>query len=362
MPDWSSFSIEARRARGALLRTTIALSVAFFTPGTLHAQDGATLVIFARDATTQAPLAGVLVRVNDEWSGLTDPAGVVRLARIPPGQTSLAVRRLGYHPRSMPLEVIAPVTSVTILLEPDPVQLAEVRAQGHALLLHPQAQAFYQRMRMGNGYFITRADIEEQKPRKISHLLERVPNLEWTEISSVASGHTIVRSRRAGRASKRCKMHIYVDGVFDAPASGFSAAQSMAGSEDDAVSPLDNIDAAFDVNEIEAIEVYPGANVPAQFGRGGATCGVIALWTRHGRLSRRTGSSPAIGEGQERRSPWLLPGLGAVAGLAVGGASAFSLDAAAEGSGPAVLLRTVAGAAVGAMVGTVVEVVMQRLK
>jgi len=56
------------------------------------------------------------------------------------------------------------------------------------------------------------------------------------------------------------------------------------------------LDGEVGLDDLEAIEVYDAATVPAQFSRFGASCGVVLLWTRE-----KSVRSETPGETEPRR-------------------------------------------------------------
>jgi hypothetical protein len=105
------------------------------------------------------------------------------------------------------------------------------------------------------GTFITRDQIEKQRPFQVSDLLRTIPGLEVLP-SGRAFGNVV-------RTIEGCTPAVFLDGVHF---------PLMGESIDDIVNPM----------SLDGIEVYPhAAEVPPEFmvpGRG--NCGVIALWTR----------------------------------------------------------------------------------
>jgi hypothetical protein len=106
------------------------------------------------------------------------------------------------------------------------------------------------------GYFITRDQIDRQRPFNVTDLLRTIPGLQVLP-SSRGFGNIV-------RTIEGCTPAVYLDGV---------RFPLMGESIDDIVNPMD----------LEGVEVYThAAEVPAEFAGPASDCGVIALWTRRG--------------------------------------------------------------------------------
>lgn len=122
---------------------------------------------------------------------------------------------------------------------------------------------FYRRLHRGAGRYITREQIEDRDPFRLTDLVHLVPGFQTVEFGD-GSGR---RHARIGRSQvleslQRCSVQYWLDGTPIPPRTGF---------ELDAVSPRD----------VAGIEVYRGASeTPARFQRQGAMCGVVVIWTR----------------------------------------------------------------------------------
>lgn len=122
---------------------------------------------------------------------------------------------------------------------------------------------FYERMERGFGTFITRGEIEDRSPDRVSDLFHAVAGvrIERRGDGTGRSGVTMARSA-AFQDGGRCAIHYWVDGSRIPIASRFDV---------DELSPGD----------VEGIEVYRGpSEIPARFTRFGDACGVVVVWTR----------------------------------------------------------------------------------
>lgn len=173
---------------------------------------------------------------------------------------------------SEPLDLEAgEVRNVALELVPLPaVELDTVIVAGQAV---PRRLAdFYRRRSSGFGSFLTREEFERYSPREVSDVVRRMPGFNVVP-GDLGTGGVVVARRPAG-FSLQCFPIVYVDGTYVGNSREF------------------DIDSHLDVQTIEAVESYAGgAQVPPEFNRSGAECGVIALWTRTG----------TVAEGRSRR-------------------------------------------------------------
>ena len=104
-------------------------------------------------------------------------------------------------------------------------------------------------------------------PRMATDVLRRMrgirlrPNPEYL-FRGDGRKYLIETSRSAGRVQRNCPVLFFLNGVFH-------------GDSDQ------DVDILFTIQDTEAIEVYSGASdLPPVFNRPGASCGVVAFWTR----------------------------------------------------------------------------------
>jgi Carboxypeptidase regulatory-like domain/TonB-dependent Receptor Plug Domain len=244
------------RARSRSHRLAVA-TVAMF-PGVVAAQARGTLVGVVRD-TAGSPVAEADVSIAAlRLLTRTDDSGAFTLRRVQPGRATLMVRRLGFNPTTMELEVRSgAVESLRVELQALPVQLAGVTVSERELRRRAAIEEFYRRRARGiGGAFVTRHDIESQHASRLSDVLRNVPSLRFVRIR----GGMGVRFVTASTQRRDCAPMIWLDGV------------RAPGMEIDDLPP----------NTIEGVELYHGpSTTPMQFSQGGVTtCGTIVIWSR----------------------------------------------------------------------------------
>ncbi|HUQ98491.1 MAG TPA: TonB-dependent receptor [Gemmatimonadaceae bacterium] len=180
----------------------------------------------------------------------SDNAGHFSFADVPLGPGSISVRRLGYHARTVTLDMVK-VTSgepMELALETtatsvEPVVIDATLGRMNEFTDHRNNSSF--------GHFFDQADIQKIKPRFASELFRTVP------------GATIQVSTGIGNTVKLrgCRPRIWVNGV-----------RTVNSELDEVAGP----------SEIDGIEIYPSwAGTPAQYmDRENRACGTIVVWTR----------------------------------------------------------------------------------
>lgn len=235
------------------------------------------------DNTTERPLGDaqvtltrhdgrVIQRVDtDEFGEFAFDVG----ARV--SAVRLQVQRLSYKPNTTPVLYLEEhrFFQLEVRLDPDAILLAPLEVVGWSKVEpSPFLENFKQRVETGNGFYITRADVESRRPMYTSDLLRDVPGLT---VSGSGSGIRPV-VQVSGRSTTtevtgNCPTQIWIDGFLLNRRTLGGAGRTEDFRLDDAVSP----------GSIEGIEVYRGlSGVPAEFLNSDAKCGVIAIWTRRG--------------------------------------------------------------------------------
>ncbi len=214
---------------------------------------------------TGDPVSGAAVSLRAGPSGtrgrgtrVTGEAGSFLFRDVPQGSYRLSVTAQGYRtmidsvqvPAEGELELLLPLSIEPIRLEPI-VVTAKRRP--------PPMRDFERRLRSRSGFLVTREEIEERRPRFLTELLHRVPG--GMVVSTPPHGYTLL-------LRGQCRPGIWLDGMK--------------------VSYVDSIDQLLSPQDVEAVEVYHGWELPVEFGVD--PCGGVLIWTRMG-----TPSSPGNG-------------------------------------------------------------------
>jgi hypothetical protein len=263
-------------------------------PAAVAAQARVRVTVY--DRATNDPIAGAQVGLRIARLGaLTDSLGAVLLDTPRPGADTVEVRFPGYASVLLPTVLRAgETTELAVALRRDVVTLPTVTVTEKETPREP-GLGFTRRQKMGLGHFITRADIERYAPTTSADILRRVPGVRVQ--ANRAGDHIIAMAR----STSRCRVQYYVDNMpmpteelldaaieqritADASANGNTAetrarARSKKLNRDLPAFSLDQIPPEM----IEAIEVYRGAaEIPVEYRRTGASCGVVLIWTKAG--------------------------------------------------------------------------------
>ena len=214
------------------------------------------------------PIVGAQVDIEGTLQHtVTDSLGRFRLLEVELGRLRINVRRLGFLPATLFLQLGAGgARQVMITMTPAPEVLAPVVVTNRREVYDARLSGFESRAaKRKNGYFITRDRIERTNSKRLSDILREVPTVR---IALVRGLGTMAYVRGAN-----CPPLVYIDG---SPASA---------------GPLD-LD-LIDLSSVEGIEVYGGFGAPPEFSNVRADrCGVIAIWSRPFRPRERPPEEP----------------------------------------------------------------------
>ncbi|MBW3534843.1 MAG: carboxypeptidase regulatory-like domain-containing protein [Gemmatimonadetes bacterium] len=253
----------------ALLTSALALATAF--PALAGAQDAGDrrdrgdapgIVGIVVDRETRQPIEGVAVTLRPLADApatlarppvlLTDARGRFLLADLASGRYGIAIERIGYQSvidsvayRSE-LGLRIDVEMVADAVEMDPLLVvAEARSR------NLDANGFYDRRRRGIGRFVSRDEIQKGSVMRVSDIFRTMAGVRMSSGGRI-SGQGGVALLRGG-----CRADVYLDGVRTIP-------------------PFP-VDALLHPNDLDAVEVYHGSELPSQFGT--TSCGAIVIWT-----------------------------------------------------------------------------------
>lgn len=201
------------------------------------------------EADVSVPAAHLLTR--------TDDSGSFSLRHVPAGHVELSVRRLGYVPQTLNLNLAVDADPITIhmiaqALELPGVEISE-QTKRHLLWI----EDFYRRRAKGiGGTYITRDDIEARHAGRLSDVLRDAPGVRFVRTRDGAG----IRFDAPSNFRQNCLPQYFIDG------------QRVTNVEVDDFPPRD----------IEGIELYNGpSSTPMQFSQGAVTsCGTVVIWSR----------------------------------------------------------------------------------
>jgi hypothetical protein len=183
-------------------------------------------------------------------------SGRFMLANVPPGSARFTVRRLGYSQLNFSLAMPEDTTLiVSIRMRPAPARLRDVTVEEARTSAALARVGFYERQKLGFGYFMLGADIRERAPRKVEELLYGVPGVSVFN----TDGRLVPYGMSKGAY---CRLTMFLDGKRY-PFKGKEELGIPAG-------------------DVRALEIYPRATeAPAEFhDPDNALCGTIVIWTK----------------------------------------------------------------------------------
>ena len=207
--------------------------------------------------------------------------GAFRIDSLAPGQYEVVVRAIGFRAVSFPLAVGRSDTmEVDVVLTRGVQVLAPLRVEGPApLAVSGKMLDFERRRRLGFGKFMTRDDLAAWGDLSISNAIRRVANVRLVRRPWKCGGGFAAASGRGGGKAPdsycaeltawypvACYLAVFVDGR-----------RVWAPGEPDPPNVDDYLS-----RDLEGVEVYRGADLPAELGGTGAICGAIVMWTRTG--------------------------------------------------------------------------------
>jgi hypothetical protein len=215
------------------------------------------------DEATGAPIPNVRLSIlHSPLTAISAANGSFELQRVPLGTHMIGAEHIAYAGITAPIQVQGTDLDAVIRLSPTAVSLDPLIVTTFSRRL--DHVGFYERQQRGIGTFIDRRQIDGMRALSSSELLRHTGGVRLVPQTPGRSGARLDVSGRA-----RCRFSFIVDG-----------ARTLTDFEMDFVAPY----------AIEGIEIYRGiAEVPAPFrahvnrDATGASCGVIAIWTRDSR-------------------------------------------------------------------------------
>ncbi len=207
------------------------------------------------------PVSGARVSVQGSASSAASGAdGKFTLTGVTPGTQSVLVRRVGYSPVELALDVTSLKTNqITVRLGSYMPVLSSVDVKAKADPL--EATGFERRRKMGMGKYMDLDAIEKAHPTYTSDILRRIPGIYVTGSGSSA---TVATTRSQGCVAFN----------IDNNPVATDAGQS--------------IDQIVGIQDVVAVEFYQPVDVPMEMASGSNTgCALLVIWTK-GKLDQRT--------------------------------------------------------------------------
>lgn len=204
------------------------------------------------------PISGAKISLGDgPAQAVSDDQGKFRVHNVTPGTTTVNVRRLGFIPVEVPVRVSeGPAAEVRIRMTPVAAPLPAVVVRPGRVKYTGRLAGYYSRLeKKSSGYFISREDIDREKPGTTTQLLAHAPGIRAINGRAGLSG---VRMR-----GRTCWPLVWLDGT---------------------PMPVGEVDLdGFVPSSIQGIELYLGSTTaPMRYtgNRDTSSCGTILIWSR----------------------------------------------------------------------------------
>jgi hypothetical protein len=225
-------------------------------PAVITAQESLPGRILGRvvDQEKGDPVEGAELRLRG--TGLmrvSDPRGRFEFEAVPRGNQVLEVSHLSYRVRTDSIRVLPGETlEIEVGLNTAPVTLDPLVVSVRSRVL--EASGFYRRREQGlSGFLLTREQIEERRPARLTDLFVSIPGVRLAHRDGVG-GSVVVFPRGNLMEGETCFPDVWVDGVITT------------------IRDLDQ----FHPDQVEGLEVYQGAGTPLRYN---SACGAILIWT-----------------------------------------------------------------------------------
>jgi hypothetical protein len=260
-PSWVGFTRAHLRVCAVILAGTALLAAPKHAVAGQPLADETSIITALVTDTAGKALAGVEITVvGTELRGVTDDNGQIYMSGVPARKITLRLRRVGFKETSLDLyltpgvrtnthAVLTPAVATAATLEKIVVHSSELVPARYAGT--SRFDAFYRRMKDGNGIFLTREFMDARAAERPEDLLRSVSGIRIRYSGSKPDIEFI-----------RCQqVEVYINGFR---------------SHDGFVSYLE-----LNPREIEAMEVYRGvATVPPEFSPHPNDCAAVVVWTR----------------------------------------------------------------------------------
>ncbi len=205
------------------------------------------------------PVAGAEVLLATAGRTLTTrsgEAGTYRLDSLTPGAQRFRVRRIGYLPLTVSIDVTRrDMESHDFTLVKLPLSLDPTLVQTPDGELRADFDGFATRRATGAGAFIDRAAIDELRPTTSTDLMRAMKS--FRVLAAGNGGYRLVAA--SGESDAPCPVRFLVDGF--------------------PYTPVDGLD-DFDPEHVGALEVYGAGEAPPAMDAGADGCGTIVVWLR----------------------------------------------------------------------------------
>ena len=195
--------------------------------------------------------------VGTDQIAMTNERGEFTITKLPSGSHVLLARHLGFGAQTVAVDLTSRQPQRVTIKLPKFVAMIEPVVVNARRAANLDRVGFSQRQKTGMGFYIGPDQLKDRHPTLVTDILRTVPSLR---ITSGPEGDVVSSSRNVGLGGE-CVQYYVDDMPWQSTQPG-------------------DVNQFVNANEIVAVEVYQGSNVPAQYSRGTGGCTTIVLWTR----------------------------------------------------------------------------------
>jgi len=195
--------------------------------------------------------------VGTDQVAMTNDKGEFTITKLPSGSHVLLARHLGFGAQTVAVDLTSRAAQRVTIKLPKFVAMIEPVVVNARRAANLDRVGFSQRQKTGMGFYIGPEQLKDRHPNLITDILRTVPGLR---ITSGPEGDVVSSSRNVGMGGE-CVQYFVDDMPWQSAEPG-------------------DVNQFVNPNEVVAVEVYQGSNVPAQYSRGTGGCTTIVLWTR----------------------------------------------------------------------------------
>jgi len=194
---------------------------------------------------------------QESQRAISNPQGRFGFANVEPGLVQVRLTRLGYTPRMATIVVQAGRTAdLEVGMAPEAIELEPIEVTVRSQFL--EKNGYYERAQRGIGRQYQGEELDRMMIIQPSDIITRIPGVRLSDPRNLPGEPQYAVSPRVNTAANGiCVMDVYIDGVKQAD-------------------PDLN---RYPPDWIDAMEVYTGANVPAQY-TGLNPCGLVLMWLK----------------------------------------------------------------------------------
>ena len=206
-------------------------------------------------------------------SRTTDATGAFQFDSLKSGPYWLRVRRIGYHPITFTVSLVSGTTrNLDIRMEQAAYQLSDLEVQGG--MTDYRYNDFKWRSRTAWGKFYTRDDITRLRPVDVIDLAQRgLPGMSRWDLEQINWFPPGTGPRTDGQFG-------FARNRWSSPSRSRSEGCPPAISRNGATPWPGWSLRDFQVEEVEAIEIYRSRHLPIEFQGGTAGCGLVVVWLK----------------------------------------------------------------------------------